>query len=300
MKTAPLTQLAALFLAVALAPTPTMAADDHSAHSQTAHQAADDAMDMDHDMEDAQGGSAPPDARDPHAYSDGYTLDSGKYALPGPRTLRLADEANFGALLIDRLERNHSKHGSATAYDAQAWFGRDFDRLVLKADGEYARGRVQEARTELLWGHAVAPYWDVQAGLRYDSGGNQSRSWLAFGLQGLAPYWFDVDAAFYVGDEGRTALRLAAEYDLLWTQKLIVQPRIEIHAYGKDDPAREIGRGLSNGAVGLRVRYEFSRQFAPYVGVERTSKWGRTGDIADADGQPRHETRWVAGVRFWF
>lgn len=260
---------------------------------------AEDTMEMDHDMGDAQGGNAPADARDPHALSDGYVRGTGKYALPGPR-LQLADEANFGALLLDRFERSHARSGDITAYDAQVWFGRDFDRLVLKADGEYAQGRIQEARTEALWSHSVAAYWDAQAGMRYDSGSSQSRSWLAVGIQGLAPYWFDVDAAFYLGDNGRTALRLAAEYDLLWTQRLIIQPRMELNAYGKDDAAREIGSGISSSAVGLRVRYEFSRQLAPYVGVERTDKWGRTGDMADATGSPRKETRWVAGVRVWF
>jgi copper resistance protein B len=249
---------------------------------------------------DMQGGSAPPDARDPHAYSGGYTLDSGAYALPGTRQLRLADEQNFGSLLVDRLERQYASEGDATAYDAQAWFGRDFDRLVVKAEGEVAQGKLQDARTELLWGHAIATYWDTQLGARYDSGVGPDRGWLAFGVQGLAPYWFEVDAAAYVGTEGRTALRLSAEYELLFTQKLILQPRIEVNLYGKSDEARGIGSGLSDAAAGLRLRYEFTRQFAPYIGVERVSKFGETADLARSEGEDAGVTQWVAGVRFWF
>ncbi len=255
---------------------------------------------MDHGEMDMQGGSAPPDARDPHAYSGGYTLDSGKYALPGPRQLRLADEHSFGSLLVDRLERVDTREGNATAYEAQAWFGRNYDRVVIKAEGDYGQGKLQEARTELLWGHAIATFWDTQLGVRYDSGVGPDRGWLAFGVQGLAPYWFEVDAAAYVGDKGRTAFRLGAEYELLLTQKLVLQPRLEINAYGKGDAALGIGSGLSDGVAGLRLRYEFTRQFAPYVGVERAGKFGKTADLARAAGEKTDETRWVAGVRFWF
>lgn len=255
---------------------------------------------MDHGEMNMQGGPAPSDARDPHGYSGGYTLDSGKYALPGPRQLRLADEHSFGSLLIDRLERVDTREGNATAYEAQAWFGRNYDRLVVKAEGDYGKGKLQEARTELLWGHAIATFWDTQLGVRYDSGVGPDRGWLAFGVQGLAPYWFEVDAAAYVGDKGRTAFRLGAEYELLLTQKLVLQPRLEINAYGKSDEALGIGSGLSDGVAGLRLRYEFTRQFAPYVGVERAGKFGKTADLARAAGEKIDETRWIAGVRFWF
>ena len=255
---------------------------------------------MDRGDMNMQGGSAPPTARDPHAYSGGYTLDSGPYALPGPQRLRLSDEHSFGALLVDRLERVTTRDGNATAYDAQTWFGRDYERLVLKAEGDAARGKLQEAQTEVLWRHAVAAYWDTQLGVRYDSGVGPNRGWLAFGIQGLAPYWFEIDASAYVGNNGRTALSLEAEYELLLTQRLILQPRIEVNVYGRRDQARDIGSGLSDVTAGLRLRYEFTRQFAPYVGVERASKFGESADFARAAGEKRPETRWVAGVRFWF
>lgn len=249
---------------------------------------------------DMQGGLVPADARDPHAYSGGYTLDSGPYVLPASQRLRLADEHNFGALLVNRLERGYARDHNGTAYDAQAWFGRDYDRLVFKAEGDAARGKLQEARTELLWGHAIAAFWDTQLGVRYDSGVGPDRGWLAFGVQGLAPYWFEIDAAAYLGESGRTALRLGAEYELLFTQKFILQPRIEINLHGKSDPARDVGSGMSDALAGVRLRYEFTRQFAPYAGIEWAGKFDETANFARAAGEKTRETRWVAGMRFWF
>ena len=246
---------------------------------------------MDHGA--TQGGPAPPDARDPHAYSGGYTLDPA-------RPLRMADEHNFSSLLVDNLEAVRTRKNTFTAYDLQAWFGRDYDRAVLKAEGEVDGGRLEDARTELLWGHAVAAYWNTQLGVRYDSGENPDRKWLAFGIQGLAPYWFEVDAAVYVGEQGRTALRLDAEYELLLTQRLILQPKIETNFYGKADAARGLGSGLSDAAVALRLRYEIRREFAPYVGIERARKFGGTADRARTAGKDADETRLVAGLRFWF
>jgi len=255
---------------------------------------------MGHGGMSMQRGAVPTGTRDPHAYADGYTLDSGAYALPGPRQLRLADEQNFGSLLLNRLERVYTNNNNTTAYDAQAWFGRDYNRLVIKAEGNVAQGKLQDARTELLWGHAVASYWNTELGVRHDGGTGPNRGWLAFGIQGLAPYWFDIEATAYAGDNGKTVLRLAAEYDLLITQKLILKPRAEINLYGKSDPARDIGSGLSDAVTGLRLRYEITRQFAPYAGVEWGNKFGETANLARAAGAKASETRWVAGMRFWF
>lgn len=256
---------------------------------------------MDHGDMKMQGGSAPPDARDPNAYSGGYLLGVGKYALGEHRQLHMADEHLFASVLVDRLEWTHGNGSNATSYEAQAWIGSAYNKLVIKAEGEAEKGRVHEARTELLWGHAISTFWDTQVGLRNDAGyGRPARNWLAFGVQGLAPYWFEVDATAYVGSEGRTALRLSAEYELLITQRLILQPRIEANLYGKNDPATGTGSGLSNGAVGLRLRYEFSRQFAPYIGVERYQTFGNTADMVRTSGGRSGETRFVAGVRAWF
>ncbi len=265
-----------------------MSAMDHGAMQETAK-----GMNMAGETGTMQGGSAPSDARDPHAYADGYGFDS----ILRPR---FADEKNFTLLRMDRLEAVHSDNNTAALYDLQAWFGRDYDRLVLKAEGGVDNGKLEEASTELLWGHAVATYWDAQIGLRYDSGEEPGRTWLALGMQGLAPYWFELDITGYVGEQGRTALSLEAEYDILFTQRLILQPRLEADAYGKEDAERGIGAGLSELSAGLRLRYEIRREFAPYVGVEWAEKFGGTADYARAAGLDSSEARAVAGVRFWF
>ena len=254
---------------------------------------------MDHGDMQMQGGSAPADARDPHAYSDGYTLTEGPYAQPGPRQLKLADEHAFWSVLGDRLE--YQEDSDSTVYDIQAWYGTTYNRFVIKAEGDIADGTLEESSTELLWGHALNAYFDTQFGVRldqYDEG--KDRQWLAIGMQGLAPYWFELDVTAYVGDDGRTALSAEAEYELLLTQRLILQPRAELNLYGKDDLDNRLGSGLSDLAVGLRLRYEFSRQFAPYIGVEWTDTYGDTADYRRAAGQDTSGTQFVAGLRFWF
>jgi copper resistance protein B len=295
-------RIVTIVLAVGLAPVwaqepQTMPGMDHSQmdHSSApaAMEAAADNMSGAMDHGSMQGGSAPPDARDPHAYSDGLVF--------GPdRQLKLADEHSFGSLLVDRLEAVRTRDQTHAAYDLQARYGRDYDRLVLKAEGEVSGGRTEEARTELFWSHAVVAYWDAQLGARYDSGAGPERGWLAFGVQGLAPYWFEIDATAYAGDDGRGALRLAAEYELLLTQRLILQPRVEANFYSKRDTERALGTGLSGLVAGIRLRYEIRREFAPYVGVEWAGRYGATADYVRAAGGDARETRLVAGLRFWF
>ena len=246
-----------------------------------------------------QGGDAPKDARDPHAYSAGTTLTEGPYVLEGNERLTLADEHPFYALLGDRLEYN--EQANAGVFDLQAWYGTTFDRLVIKTEGDFSEGSIEENQTDILWGHAVSAYWDTQAGVRLDyNKEGENRQWLAFGLQGLAPYWFELDMTAYVGERGSTAFTLEAEYELLLTQKLIIQPRAEITLYGKNDKQNELGSGLSSSAIGFRVRYEFTRQFAPYIGVEWSNKFGNTADYATSSGQSSNNTAFVAGIKFWF
>lgn len=297
-------------MALALASTIAVAAEESAAHAghhvgsppvAAMPVSADARMPaMDHSDMRMQGGSAPPDARDPHAYSGGYTLEEGPYVLGGPRLLRFSDEHAFASVRVERFEAVGTGDSSSGAFDVTARFGRNYDRLVLKSEGEVAGGRLREASTELLWGHAIATFWDTHLGVRNDSGFGSNRSWLALGVQGLAPYWFELSATAYVGNRGRTALNLEAEYELLITQKLVLQPRVEANLYGKSDSEGELGRGLADLTTGVRLRYEFTRQFAPYVGVEWSGKFGQTADLARAAGEPTRDTRWVAGLRFWF
>jgi copper resistance protein B len=246
-----------------------------------------------------QGGSAPDDARDPHAYSGGFTLTEGPYAQPRPRQLKLADEHTFWSVLGNRLEYNEAS--DSVVFDLQGWYGTTYDRLVVKAEGDIVDSRLEESQTDLLWGHAINAYFDTQLGVRldqYDEGSN--RQWLAFGVQGLAPYWFELDVTAYLGDSGRTALAIEAEYELLLTQKLILQPRAALTLNGKNDPDNDLGKGLSDLAFGLRLRYEITRQFAPYIGVEWSGAYGETANYLQAAGEDTSDTQFVTGLRFMF
>ncbi|MBC7500831.1 MAG: copper resistance protein B [Herminiimonas sp.] len=262
-------------------------------NGMTGGMANEPAMDMGKMTKSMQGGAAPPGARDPDSYADGLTLGH----MPG---MEMADDAIHAQLLLDRLEMFRSSRSHGQTLDAQGWVGGDLDKLWIKVDGERSNGKLGATRTEALWDHAIAPYWGVQAGVRHDFGDGPKRTWAALGVQGLAPYWFDVQATVYVGQSGRTALRFEPEYDLLLTQRLILQPNVKVSLYGKNDPARGIGSGLSDVEAGLRLRYEFSRKFAPYVGVVYNRKFGATARYANESGQATGETRVIGGVRIWF
>ena len=272
----------------------------HASHGALANGGAA-SQSMDHGEMQIQGGSAPPNARNPHGYSDGQQNSSGDFVVPGVARLMLGDEHPFASLRGETLEQRFTRRGDdSTAYDLQAWFGTTYNKAILKADGDIAKAKREESRTELLWGHAIAPYWDTQLGVRVDNGEGPSRQWLVFGIQGLAPYWLELEATGYVGNDGRIALRLKGSYALLLTQRLILEPRAELQYYSKDDWERRIAEGVAEASAGLRMRYEISRQFAPYIGVERANRFGHKADDVRAEGGRVQQTRWVVGVRFWF
>lgn len=246
-----------------------------------------------------QGGKAPADARDPHEYSDGYSLSSAPDAMHNEHQLMMADEHNFSMLLLDRFEAVNGDE-NFQSWDGQFWYGTTFQRFVIKSEGDYAKGSFEETGTDFLYSRAVSTFWDVQAGLRQETSDGPDRSWLAVSVQGLAPYWFELDISAYLGTNGRTALSFEAEYELQLTQRLILQPRMELTLYGQDDKELGRGSGLSDISLGLRLRYEFSRQFAPYAGVEWTNKFGNTRDFSRTAGMDAEETRLIAGVRWWY
>lgn len=214
--------------------------------------------------------------------------------------MQMDDNESLGMLLIDRLERSRSTAGdNAANWEAEAWYGNAIDRLWLKSEGERGNDGTRDARVEALWSHAWTSFWDGQLGVRQDFGHGPNRQWLALGVEGLAPYWFETLATFYLGEQGRTALRLETSYDLRFTQKLILAPKIELNLYGKDDPQRGIASGLSDVAAGLRLRYEVSRKFAPYVGVQWQRRFGEIESLPGLPQMHARETTWVAGLRIW-
>lgn len=191
-------------------------------------------------------------------------------------------------IMIDKLEIREADDGNPLAWDAEAWLGKDLNKLWLKTEGELLKGETEEAELQLLYSRAISPYWDLQLGWR----GDTDRNWAAIGIKGLAPYLFEVDASLFIGQSGRTAARLNAEYEILFTQRLILSPEIEMNFYGKDDPELGIESGLSDISTGLRLRYEIRREFAPYIGVNWLKQYMTDGDIQD--------TQLVIGVRAWF
>ena len=235
--------------------------------------------------------TGPVAARSPD-YSDGI----GYGAMPG---MDMSDEASFGTLLLDHLETTHADGANGQAWAVEGGYGGDDDKLWLRSEGERRRGRVDDADLEMFWSHSVAAFWNTQLGVRQDIGDGPDRSWAAFGVQGLAPYRFELEATAYLGASGRIAARVRAEYEMRFTQRLILQPEAEINFHGEDDPARRIGSGLSDVQFGLRLRYEVRRQFAPYLGIEWIRRIGTSADFAGADGMPAHERQIVAGVRIW-
>jgi len=214
--------------------------------------------------------------------------------------MEMDDAAPVAMLRFDRLERFDGDDGAGAAWKFGASVGSDFDKLVVRSEGERVHGAFEQADAEALWSRAVASYWDAQVGLRRDFGRGADRTWAAFGLQGLAPYWFEVGVTAYVGDAGRAALRVEVDYDLSLTQRLILQPRVEVNAYGKSDPAARVGSGFSDAEIGLRLRYEVRRELAPYVGLERSWLFGGTADLASDEGRGAADTKWVVGLRVWY
>jgi copper resistance protein B len=211
--------------------------------------------------------------------------------------MQMDDTRAFGTVMIDQLEWR-STEARRGAWDMQAWYGGDSDKVWLKSEG--VGGEQTSASAELLWDRTVSEWWSLQVGARNDFGAGPSRTWMAVGLQGIAPYSFDTEATFYVAEEGRTAARVKMEYDAYFTQRLVLQPKVEINAYGKSDPERGIGSGVSDLEVGARVRYEFRRELAPYVGINWSRLFGSTADLAHARGGVSQDWAIVVGVRFWF
>ncbi|WP_307774165.1 copper resistance protein B [Luteimonas salinisoli] len=206
----------------------------------------------------------------------------------------------FSRVLFNRFEWQDADEGSAQAWEMSAWLGGDLNRVWLRSEGEREGGSTHSADIELLYGRSIGPWWDVVAGVRQEFQPGPARTWAAVGVQGLAPYRFEVQATALFGAAGRTAAAVEVEYEMLLTNRLILQPLLEIEFHGRDDRARGIGSGLSSIEGGLRLRYEISRRFAPYLGVTRERAIGRTADLRRGAGADIDETRLVAGVRWWF
>jgi len=207
----------------------------------------------------------------------------------------------FHKILFNLAEYQARNGRDGYRWDASAWFGGDINRLALKSEGEGSFGEpIDHGEVQALWSRAVDPYWNVQGGIRQDFGKGPDRTYASIGIEGLAPYWFELGASAFVSTKGDVLARVEGDIDQRITQRLILQPRIELNFAAQDVPEMRIGSGLSNAELGLRLRYEVRREFAPYIGLSYDRRVGDTARFARADGERPGSTSVVFGIRTWF
>lgn len=211
-------------------------------------------------------------------------------------------EPLVGHVLFDQLEYRVQDGEDVVAWDGQAWYGGDYHKVWLKTLGEYGTrdDAFEQAEVQLLYSRLIGYYWDLQGGVRYDFRPRPSRAYGVIGLQGLAPGYFEVDLQGFVSEEGDVSARFEAEYDILITQRLVLQPKAEVNVAAQRVRELDIGSGINDVELGLRLRYEFAREFAPYIGVSWERKIGQTADFARDEGEDVDALSFVAGVRFWY
>lgn len=281
------------------------APDPHAGHQMPAEQPPADAH-AGHDMgavagPEPQPGPPPPEALTGPAHAADLYWD--RAAQQRSRNILRGEhgDVTVGRFLVDRAETRFRDGSDGYLVDIQAWYGGDIDKLWLKGEVEGVWGhKLEHAEVQALWSHAIGPWFDLQAGVRYDPQPGPNRSHLVLGIEGLAPYWWELEGAVFLSSKGDVTARAEGEYDLLVTQKLVLQPRAELNFALQDIPELAIGSGLSDAELGLRLRYQFSPQFAPYVGVEYEHAFGDTRDFRRAEGDKADGWSLLTGVRLWF
>lgn len=211
----------------------------------------------------------------------------------------MLDQMHFSTVHVDKLEWRDGDGENAALWEAEAYYGDSLQRFGIETDGERSGGATEEADAELLYRHAIAPFWDFKLGWRHDFQPDPQRDWFAVGIDGLVPYGIDSEAMLYIGDEGRTLLDLKFGYELLLTQRLSLEPEIELSAASATDDETESGSGLNNVEASLRLRYAITRKFAPYIGVVWEKTYGDSADFMQAHDEDAERTQIVAGVQFW-
>ena len=251
----------------------------------------------------------------------GTGLPAGNAPAPAPPEPNYADRVWGGEAMAGARDTLRREHGGGTfsqimfnlaeyqvragrdgfRWDGEGWFGGDINRLVVKSEGAGGFGEgIDHAEIQALYSRAIGPYFDLRAGVRQDFKPHPSRTYATIGIEGLAPYWFEVEGALFLSDKGDLLARFGASYDQRITQRLILQPRAEFNLAAQAVPENGIGSGLSDIELGLRLRYEVAREFAPYVGISWDRKVGDTADFARAAGEDPSSTSFVLGLRAWF
>ena len=274
-----------------------MEQEDHSAHQAPAADAhaGHDGPASDGDIPAGTAPSVPAD----HAADAFY--NSAEMARARAAMLKESGGMAFSQLMLDRLEYRMGKGADGYHWEGEGWIGGDINRFAFKTEGEGAfGGPLERAEVQALYSRAIDPWFNLEAGVRHDIRPDPRRTYAVVGIEGLAPYWFEVSAQAFLSNRGDAHLRLEGSYDQRISQRLILQPAAEINVAAQDVPELGIGSGASDVELGLRLRYEFVREFAPYVGVNWERKLGDTARFARADGERASATSLVMGVRFWF
>lgn len=280
-----------------VAPQPEPQSMEETDHSAMGHEMPESPQPVDHAAMGHEMPAAPSEPREPIP----LLTDADRIAaFPEVDGHGAHDNHIHSYWLLDRLETWDASEGAGLGWEASAWIGTDLDRVWLRSEGERVDDRTETADIEVLYGRSISPWWDVVAGIRHDFGEGPSQTYAAIGLMGLAPYKYEVEATAYISQSGQTAARIEAEYDTLLTNRLILQWQAELEFHGRTDELRGIGSGLGTFEAGLRLRYEITRKFAPYIGVAWEHAFGQTADFRRAAGDDINDTRVVAGVRIWF
>ncbi|TPG21683.1 copper resistance protein B [Sphingomonas koreensis] len=245
-------------------------------------------------------GNAPPPPVPRDHYADRiYTPE----AMQPARTMFRHENGGeaFSQVMVNLAELQIHDGRNGYRWEGEGWFGSDIDRFVVKSEGEGTFGKgLDAAEVQGLYSRAVGPYFNLQAGVRHDFQPSPTQTFATIGVEGLAPYQFDVSGALFLSTKGDLLARAEATYDERITQRLILQPRVELNFAAQDVARDRIGAGLSDAELGLRLRYEISRQFAPYIGISYTAKVGRSATFARRDGDAPHSTSLVLGIRVCF
>lgn len=287
-------------------------AQDHSQMDHSAHQMPPGQVDAASDQPaDPHAGHAMPASDDgvPRGVAPPVPTDHAAEALYDPAVMARARAAmlkesggmTFSQLMIDRLEYRAQKGGDGYHWEGEGWIGGDINRLAIKSEGEGdVRGALENAELQALYSRAIDPWWNIVGGVRHDFRPQPQRTYATVGIEGLAPYWFEVEAQAFLSNKGDVHVRAEGSYDQRITQRLVLQPAAEVNIAAQDVPELGIGSGLSNIELGLRLRYEFAREFAPYIGVNWERSFGGTARYARAAGERASATSLVMGIRFWF
>ena len=208
-------------------------------------------------------------------------------------------------VLSEKLEYAPGGVDRPVILDVIAWMGGARNRLWVRAEAEQlTTGGGGEAQVEALYGRLVSPFFDALVGVRVDrhwgEGDSDARVLLSLGLEGMAPLWWELAPTLFVSQHGDISARLDASYGVLFTQRIVLEPKVEVNVAVQDVPEFGIGSGLSDIELGARLRYEVRRKFAPYVGVSWQRRLGQTAELARDALEPVGDFSWVAGLRLWY